>query len=62
MTIGGIVKVEKLKQPCNNYEEPKLRFVIFEKDIVTLSGGEFDEGNMGSDLGGGQVGGEDIFN
>ena len=54
--------MEKLKQPCNNYEEPKLRFVIFEKDIVTLSGGEFDEGNMGSDLGGGQVGGEDIFN
>ena len=53
--------MEKLKQPRNNYEEPKLHFVIFEKDIVTLSGENFGDGNMGSDLGGGQVGGEDIF-
>ena len=43
-----------------SYDGMKLTIIMFQdEDIVTLSGG--NEG-FGTDLGDGQVGGEDIFN
>ncbi|MBQ8428984.1 MAG: hypothetical protein IJX30_02695 [Clostridia bacterium] len=45
----------------NVYQKPIVELVFFQEDIVTLSGGESGEGNLGSDLGGGQIGGGDIF-
>ena len=44
-----------------DYEQPKLSIFFIRQDVVTLSGEEFGEGNLGSDLGSGQIGGEDIF-
>ncbi len=43
------------------YEEPIVTMIFFQEDIVTLSGANSEEGNLGSDLGGGQIGGGDIF-
>lgn len=43
------------------YQEPIVTMIFFQEDIVTLSGANSEEGNLGSDLGGGQIGGGDIF-
>ena len=42
------------------YQEPIVTMIFFQEDIVTLSGANSEEGNLGSDLGGGQIGGGDI--
>lgn len=60
-TIGGIVTVKKERKPYGIYETPELRLIIIREDIVTLSGSQDGEGELGSDLGGGQIGGGDIF-
>ena len=44
-----------------NYEEPIVTMIFFSGDIVTLSGANGEDGNLGNDLGGGQIGGGDIF-
>ncbi|MBQ8725979.1 MAG: hypothetical protein IJY84_02620 [Clostridia bacterium] len=42
------------------YDTPKLNVIYVLQDILTLSVGN-GEGNIGEDLGGGQIGEEDIF-
>lgn len=50
---------EKRARP--DYEEPILNILFIRQDVVTLSGGDFGDGNLGSDLGSGQIGDADIF-
>ena len=58
--LGGIVKVKNMKHTQMEYECPKLSLIVIQNDIVTFSNGNNE--NFGSDLGDGQIGGEDIFN
>ena len=53
--------MENVKTFCSNYTEPKVEIIVFWGDIITFSGENNGEGNLGSDLGGGQIGGNDIF-
>lgn len=53
--------MENVRTFCSNYTEPKVEIIVFGGDIVTFSSENSGEGNFGSDLGGGQIGGGDIF-
>ena len=55
------MQVENKENTRARYERPELSLIIFQEDIVTLSGGENGDGSLGSDLGDGQIGGSDIF-
>lgn len=53
--------MKNTKKPYGIYETPKLSLIWILEDIVTLSGGQNGDGELGSDLGDGQIGGGDIF-
>ena len=53
--------MKNTKKFCGIYEAPELAVVWIREDVVTLSGGQDGDGELGSDLGGGQIGGGDIF-
>ena len=52
--------MKNMKHTKMEYESPKLSLIVIQNDIVTFSNGNNE--NFGSDLGDGQIGGEDIFN
>lgn len=53
--------MENVRTFRNIYTEPTLQIIAFLGDIVTFSSENNSDGNVGSDLGGGQIGGNDIF-